>query len=118
MQFVKIDSKDKIDERLSTLKNILLAWDYSSACKLEVKKHTNARSLSQNALMHMWFQQINDRFTAMGMKINGEPITEEDVKLMMKHRFLGVKDIVRGKLVIPNQLVSTKDLDSGEMTHF
>ena len=118
MQFVKVDSKNKVDERLSTIKNILLAWDYTKPCQLEIKPYTNPRSLNQNALMHMWFSQIYDRFSAMGIMVGDEPITEDDVKLMMKHKFLGCKDIVRGNLVIPDQLVSTKDLDSGEMTHF
>ena len=118
MQFVRVESKLKIDERLSTIKNILLAWDYDSPCKLEIKKHVDARSLSQNALMHMWFNQIYNRFSAMGIMVGDEPITAEDVKLMMKHKFLGVKDVVRGKLVIKDQLVSTSSLDTGEMTYF
>lgn len=131
MQFVKVESKLKIDERLSTIKNILLAWDYDKPCKLEIKKYVDARSLSQNALMHMWFNQIYNRFTAMGIMVpitefhgdeivivGEEPITVEDVKLMMKHKFLGVKDVVRGKLVIKDQLVSTSSLDTGEMTFF
>lgn len=118
MQFVKVESKLKIDERLSTIKNILLAWDYDKPCKLEIKKYVDARSLSQNALLHMWFSQIHDRFTAMGVMVGDEPITAEDVKLMMKHKFLGVKDVVRGKLVIKDQLVSTSSLDTGEMTYF
>ena len=118
MQFVKVESKLKIDERLSTIKNILLAWDYDKPCKLEVKQYVDARSLSQNALMHMWFNQIYNRFSAMGIMVGDEPITAEDVKLMMKHKFLGVKDVVRGKLVIKDQLVSTSSLNSGEMTYF
>lgn len=131
MQFVRVESKLKIDERLSTIKNILLAWDYEKPCKLEIKPYVNSRSLSQNALMHMWFSQIHDRFTAMGIMVpiiehhgdetvivGEEPITADDVKLMMKHKFLGVKDVVRGKLVIKDQLVKTSDLDAGEMTHF
>lgn len=118
MQFVKVESKLKIDERLSTIKNILLAWDYDKPCKLEIKQYVDARSLSQNALMHMWFNQIYNRFSAMGIMVGDEPITAEDVKLMMKHKFLGVKDVVRGKLVIKDQLVSTSSLDTGEMTYF
>ena len=118
MQFVKVESKLKIDERLSTIKNILLAWDYDKPCKLEIKQYVDARSLSQNALMHMWFNQIYNRFSAMGIMVGDEPITAEDVKLMMKHKFLGVKDVVRGKLVIKDQLVSTSSLNTGEMTYF
>ena len=118
MQFVRVESKLKIDERLSTIKNILLAWDYEKPCKLEIKAYVDSRSLSQNALMHMWFNQIYDRFKAMGIMVGDEPITADDVKLMMKHKFLGVKDVVRGKLVIKDQLVKTSDLDTGEMTYF
>lgn len=131
MQFVKVDSKLKIDERLSTIKNILLAWDYDKPCKLEIKPYVDSRSLSQNALLHMWINKIYDRFTAMGvmvpiydydgdvMEIIGEePITYDQTKIMMKHKFLGVKDIVHGKLVLKDQLVKTSSLDTGEMTFF
>lgn len=118
MQFIKIDQKSQIDQRLSTLHNILLEWDYTHSCKLVIQKYTNPRTLNQNALMHVWFDEITKRLKAMGFKVEDEPITESDVKLMMKHKFLGTKDIVRGSLVIPDQLVNTSDLDTGEMTHF
>lgn len=118
VQFVKVESKLKIDDRLSTIQNILLEWDYEYPCKLSIEKFTDPRSLSQNALMHMWFTNIADRLKAMGFKVADEPITANDVKLMMKHKFLGVKDIARGNLVIKDQLVQTSSLDKGEMTHF
>jgi hypothetical protein len=86
------------------------------------KEYKNPRTLSQNALVHVWFAEI-----AKAMKLKGFTyvqdnqtlyLSEDDVKLMMKHKFLGVKDIVRGNLVIKDQLVQTSSLDKGEMTHF
>jgi len=90
--------------------------------RIEVKPYTNPRSLSQNALLHVWLDDITK-----GLKIRNFTydldgvdtyLTADDVKLMMKHKFLGVKDIVRGKLVIPDQLRNTSDLDKGEMLTF
>lgn len=44
--------------------------------------------------------------------------TPENMKLMMKQRFLGAEDIKIGKTIIENQVKHTSDLDKGEMVHF
>jgi hypothetical protein len=42
----------------------------------------------------------------------------EQMKSLMKYKFLGTEDIVIRKTVIKDQLRSTSKLDKGEMTHF
>jgi len=44
--------------------------------------------------------------------------TPENMKLMLKHRFLGVEDIKVGKNVIEGQVKLTRSLTKGEMVHF
>lgn len=123
MNFWKIDSRDKVKQILDNLAvNLIDKWDFTKPVRIEVKPYTNPRSLSQNALLHVWLDDITK-----GLKIRNFTydldgvdtyLTSDDVKLMMKHKFLGVKDIVRGKLVIPDQLRNTSDLDKGEMLTF
>lgn len=129
MQFIKIDQKSQIDQRLSTLKNILLEWDFTHSCKITFDKYTDARSLNQNALAHIWFKDISDSFKRRRLKWyylddDGNEIGEPndysplDIKLAMKHKYLGYENIQFGKIIAEKQLKSTSDLDKGEMMHF
>ena len=66
------------------------------------------RSLSQNALFHMWVGQAAHFFK----------LTPEQMKMVFKHQFLGYEDCKIGKLDIKGQLRRTSKLDKGEMNHF
>lgn len=129
MNFWKIDSRDKVKQILDNLGvNLIDTWDFKTPVKIEVSEYKNPRSLSQNALLHMWFGLIAkdfklknfmyDKNAETDLEPEMEYLTADDVKLMLKHKFLGTKDIRRGKLVIENQLISTSSLDKGEMMHF
>lgn len=123
LNFYKIDRPEKVKKVLDNLAiNLIDNWDFTNPVQVLFKEYKNPRSLSQNALLHVWFGEI-----AKAMKLKGftyvqdnqtHYLSADDVKLMLKHKFLGVKDVVRGKLVIKDQLVQTSSLDKGEMMHF
>ena len=89
-------------------------WDAMPfPCKITYKSLTGMRTISQNALVHMWFGQMAKEFS-----LKGFPLTEKDAKRLMKHEFLGYEDVKIGSTVIEAQLRHTSDLDTGEMSDF
>lgn len=88
-------------------------WDWSRPVEWRVKPYVGRRSLSQNALFHIWCREMAKHFEAKGVEID-----EEKAKDLLKYRFLGTKDIIVGSTTIPNQLKSTSKLDRGEMFDF
>ena len=151
MNFYKIDSRHKVTQVLDNLAlNLIDNWNFEKPVQILFKEYKNPRTLSQNALVHVWFAEIAKAMKLKGFTYthceheyhcdlhsasddeidNGDVVcncdptveqrylSDDDIKLMLKHKFLGVKDIVRGKLVIKDQLVSTKKLDKGEMMRF
>ena len=87
-------------------------WDFSNPLCIKPMKYTNPRSLSQNALLHVWFDTMATHFSK---KVD---TNAEQMKALMKYRFLGTEDVIVGKTVIEGQLKSTSKLDKGEMMHF
>lgn len=83
--------------------------------KAEWKVFSN-RSLSQNALFHVWCRELAESFTKRDK--TGEVYTEGQMKMLMKHQFLGYEDITIGKTEIEKQLISTRSLAKGEMYQF
>lgn len=81
--------------------------------KLSGKK---ARSLSQNALSHMWYAEISRWLIANGRDF----ATPEWCKSAMKHTFLGYvdvfdTDVITGVSTRRDELRHTSSLDVGEM---
>jgi len=107
-----IKRKEEIPRIISNLQSWAGEWDFSHALCLTPKKYTNPRSLSQNALVHVWFDTMATHFSK---KVD---TNAEQMKSLMKYKFLGTEDLVVGKTVIKDQLRSTSKLDKGEMTHF
>lgn len=114
----KIDRKEHVERVFKHLKDWALAWDYSVPLVLQPDAYKNPRTLSQNSLMHIWFREIAQNLADRGQMVGDEKITPEDVKLMLKMKFLGLEDIIRGKLIIKDQLRSTSKLDKGELHFF
>lgn len=88
---------------------------------VEVKPLRQGRSLSQNALFHMWCNEMAEQFTQRERRQNGKKATiyfPEDIKAILKHLLLGYEDVRIGRTTIKGQLKSTADLDMGEMHHF
>lgn len=88
-------------------------WDWSRPVEWRAKAHVGRRSLSQNALFHIWCREMAEHFAAKGIDID-----QERAKDLLKYRFLGTHDIIVGNTTIPNQLKSTSKLDRGEMFDF
>lgn len=111
--FIRIGNLLEVEKRLPFLIKRVNAWDYSKPLCVTLKPYTNPRSLNQNALFHVWCKTMSEKF------IEKVPTaTPENMKLMMKQRFLGTEDIKIGKTVIENQVKHTSDLDVGEMVYF
>lgn len=102
-----------IDRVLSNVREWASGWDFSHPLVIQPRKYTNSRSLSQNALLHKWFQEMADYFSSRGAEIDAEK-----AKSLMKLKFLGTEDIVINKTVIEGQLKQTSKLDKGEMQLF
>lgn len=87
--------------------------------RITVKPWREKRSLSQNALAHMWFGEISQFLVGHGRKY----ATEEWVKDAMKHSFLGYIEterinVMTGERITVSELKHTSSLDTGEMHHF
>jgi len=111
--FVQINSKSEIEKRLPFLLKRIEGWDYSSPLVLKLEQYQDPRSLSQNALFHVWCGQMSEHFIK---KI--PTATKDNLKMMMKQRFLGTYDIKIGKTSIEGQVKSTTSLKKGEMVNF
>lgn len=84
--------------------------------EVEIKPASKKRSLSQNALAHVWYAEVAKHFDILPVADIKAP---EAAKLAMKEMFLGRADIVVSpKLTIPDQLISTTKLSKGEMHEF
>ena len=87
-------------------------WDFESPLVIKPSKYTNPRSLSQNALLHTWFNAMAKHFS---QKVE---VDADQMKLLMKSKFLGTEDVIVGKTVIEGQLKQTSKLTKGEMNYF
>lgn len=116
-QFWFARNERDLERAVDNFKNYLIEhWDFSKPVAWKHQQYKNARSLSQNALLHIWARELSVYFIDKGS--NPETTTEENMKLYLKQQFLGFEDIIVGKTVIPAQLKKTSKLDKGEMYHF
>lgn len=110
---VTIHSRKDIEQRTKYILARIKDWDYFAPLAITLKPYTNPRTISQNALLHMWCREMSDHFIK---KIPTS--TPDNMKLMVKMKFLGLEDIKVGKTIIQNQVKHSSDLDKGEMVHF
>ena len=115
--FIKYSSADEVDKKIKFLVDQLKGWDYSRPLALKLEPYQDERSLSQNALFHMWCREI-----AKGMKKKGFNVTEGDAveawKLWLKRRFLGTDNFQISKTKIEGQVRRSSALNKGDMVHF
>jgi hypothetical protein len=110
---VKVFRAAEIEVRLGYIADRLKKWDYTHPCAVKLTPYKNPRTLSQNAMFHAWCRQLSK------WVIDRDPsYTPDNVKLLLKQKFLGTENIKVGKTVIENQLRHTSSLDTGEMHHF
>ena len=94
-------------------------FDFESSVEVVIRPIAAKRTLSQNALFHMWCNELSSYLLKAGRKW-AKP---EFVKDMLKHSFLGYKDTMRldvstNKPTKIRDLIHTSDLSSGDMFHF
>lgn len=87
--------------------------------RLILKPWKDKRSLSQNALSHMWYTEISDYLIKSGRT----DATPEWVKRNLKRTYLGCEEItytdfVTGEKVTTYEPRHTSSLDAGEMHFF
>ena len=113
-EFWRIENKQRIDEVFANLKqHILDTWDWAKPLALQVKPYEGKRSLDQNSLFHVWIREMVAHFKPARPELD-----EEEMKSIVKYRFLGTESIKAGKIMIENQLRHTSKLKRGEMYHF
>jgi len=114
---VKVSTKEELEKRLPHIIKRMQDWDYSTPLAVKLDPYENPRSLSQNAMSHIWYREIAKEMEKKGHKIEHEKPAEV-WKLWLKKRFLGTTCYSIGNQQIPEQVKSTSKLTKGEFVHF
>ena len=88
-------------------------WNWEYPVEWKVKRYIPKRSLSQNALFHVWCREMAEHF-----KSKGADVDEEKMKELIKYKILGTEDRQISNTIIPGQVRETSGLDRGEMMDF
>lgn len=105
-----VSSEQMLPQCMREMEQMLQEHGYFN---FEIKRGN--RSLSQNALYHVWIRAIQNYINEK----NGTDYTEDEIHFRMKHDFLGYVNLRNiGSADIPVQLKSTKKLTKGEMHHY
>lgn len=113
-EFWLVRNKQELEQRLDFFKQWLeREWNWEDAVQWKVSRFIPKRSLSQNALFHLWCREMAAHFSSKGAEV-----TEEKMKMLLKYKFLGTESITINNTVIKDQVKETSGLDRGEMMHF
>ena len=112
--FWKVERPQQFDHVIENFRAWVLGnWDWSKPLAIQAKPFEQVRSLSQNALFHVWMKEVRDHF------IERTPDADEEAwKLFFKTEYLGTETLKAGKIVHENQLRHTSNLKKGEMYEF
>lgn len=112
--FWKVERPQQFDHVMENFRAWVLGnWDWSKPLAIQAKPFEQVRSLSQNALFHVWMKEVRDHF------IERTPDADEEAwKLFFKTEYLGTETLKAGKIVHENQLRHTSNLKKGEMYEF
>lgn len=106
-----------IEKKLPYITKRIQDWDYEKPLCVKLQPYENPRSLSQNALLHIWVREIKKGMEKKGVKVTvGDP--DEAWKLWLKRRFLGSDNFQIKNQIIEGQVKRTSNLTKGEMVHF
>ena len=95
-QFWLVKDRRDLDQAIDNFKSYIINdWDFKKPLTWQPKEYKSVRSISQNALFHMWVREITEHFISRGGNV--EWTTEENVKLYIKQQFLGFEDIRNAK---------------------
>ena len=113
-EFWLVKDKAQLRQRIEFFQKYLESeWNWEYPAEWKVKRYSPKRSLSQNALFHVWCREMSDHF-----KEKGADITEERMKELIKYKILGTEDRKINNTIIPGQVRETSGLDRGEMMDF
>lgn len=114
--FTLIKSKHDAEKKIKFVQDSVMGWDYTHPLAIRYEVYRNPRSLSQNAMSHIWYREI-----AKAMAKKGHVVDYDDPakawKLWLKKRFLGVSTIKIGKHTL-EEIKRTSGLNSAEMAHY
>ena len=116
-EFWLIKDKMELKQRIESFhKYLATQWDWEHPVAWKVSIYRPRRSMSQNDLFHLW---VREAVVFLKEKNPGaKDLTEEDLKELLKFRYLGTEDKTVGTTVIPAQVRKTRKLDAGEMFDF
>lgn len=108
------------ETNIKSIFNILLELAKSGKrYRLVIKIWKDKRSIDQNSLSHMWYDDLAKQANARTKTNN---YTTKSVKRDLKEKFLGYenvehKNLLTGETTVTQRLRKTSELDTGEM-HF
>jgi len=85
----------------------------------------DGRTLSQNALSHIWYRDIAKYFKERGKHtfVNGDAMNDKNMKKNLKNTYLGCEskeyiNMQTGEVTQKLELRHTSDLEKGDMTNY
>ena len=114
---VRINDKKEEEAKLLFILKQIESWNFENPLVVKLDKYESPRSLSQNAMSHIWYREISNAMADKGHKVDHEEPSEV-WKLWLKKRFLGAESYSIGNQQIPEQVKSTSKLTKGEFVHF
>ena len=88
-------------------------WDFSKPLAVKLVEHKNPRTLSQNALFHMWMSQGAKHFSGQGKECRCRA-----AQAPAEVQIVALNEVQVGSKVVPGVVRSTKKLNRGEMHDF
>ena len=115
IDFIKIDSREQITERLTNLGERLGAfWNFDQhPLMVYYEAYKDPRTRSQNNLYWMWLEEMANYYSTREQQYD-----KEDMHDLMRYKFLGTEDKRLGNTTIPAQLVSTTKLRKIDMSEY
>ena len=115
--FVRFNNRFEVEKRSKYLIDNMMDWDFTRPLVVKLEPYQDPRSLSQNALSHIWYREIAREMEKKGHTVEHDK-PELVWKIWLKKRFLGTDTYQIGKHEISEQVKSSSDLKKGEMAHY
>ena len=118
MQYWLIKSQDDVRRILADVYDKATHHDYTKPVKVFFEEYKPTRSLNQNALSHVWYREIAKYLKGSSFTWDdGTEFTEDDVKQMLKMKYLPTKPKkLKGREIhVP---VDTSNLNAGDMYEY
>ena len=97
----------------------LNGFEFEQPMEVTIRPIAKKRTLSQNAVFHMWMNDMSAYLTRKGRQF----ATPEWCKDAMKYTFLGFEaightNVTTGEITVSSELKHTANLSTGDMYHF